>query len=378
MAERNWGVNVDHNKKLAAETGYTGDFGGGKFQAWLASQSPAPNPAPAPNPVVDPSRVERNWGADAEKNKWIAQKTGYSGDFGNGLFAAWAKQNSVDVGETEDGFYNRNLDASGNLVSQDFGANADKNQWIKNYLQSTQGKTYVGDFGDNEFVNWARREGVDVGQLESAWRNQNSTNAPGPGGTTPYLEFSTGDATNSVEARLTRILGADSPLMQRARTKGLEVANSRGLLNSSMAAGTAMNSMIDAALPIASQDSQQGNQRYMQGREIDNQRYMQQQEIANQRWLATLDSDTRKSLATMQENTKISIANLNLGSEDKQRIAAMVSSVQSNYTSSYATIVNNPDIPADVRDQYLTHIYSLMTNQLSLVESMYGVDLDWS
>ena len=54
---------------------------------------------------------------------------------------------------------------------------------------------------------------------------------------------------------LDQILSKDSPLMQRAATQGRQAANSRGLLNSSMAAGAAQGAMIDRASPLAMQDS---------------------------------------------------------------------------------------------------------------------------
>lgn len=59
-----------------------------------------------------------------------------------------------------------------------------------------------------------------------------------------------------VENRLEGILASDSPLMQRAQTEGMQYANSRGLLNSTMAAGAAQGAMIDRAMPIAQQDAQ--------------------------------------------------------------------------------------------------------------------------
>jgi hypothetical protein len=47
------------------------------------------------------SESSRNWGADQDKNQWIAQQTGYGGDFGGGDFGAWASQNGVDVAALE-------------------------------------------------------------------------------------------------------------------------------------------------------------------------------------------------------------------------------------------------------------------------------------
>ncbi|MDV7394716.1 hypothetical protein RZS08_25250, partial [Arthrospira platensis SPKY1] len=65
----------------------------------------------------------------------------------------------------------------------------------------------------------------------------------------------------TVEGRLANILATDSPLMQRAATQGMQFANSRGLLNSTIAAGAAQGEMIDRATPIAQQDASQAWQR---------------------------------------------------------------------------------------------------------------------
>jgi hypothetical protein len=62
-------------------------------------------------------------------------------------------------------------------------------------------------------------------------------------------------ATDSVSGQMDTLLSKDNPYIERARAKAAEVANSRGLLNSSMAAGAGEAAAIDAALPIASQDA---------------------------------------------------------------------------------------------------------------------------
>lgn len=58
-----------------------------------------------------------------------------------------------------------------------------------------------------------------------------------------------------VSRQLTNLLSQDNPYMQRARTRAMQYSNSRGLLNSSMAAGAGEAAAIDAALPIAQQDA---------------------------------------------------------------------------------------------------------------------------
>jgi hypothetical protein len=107
--DRNWGANQDKNQWIAQQTGYGGDFGGGNFSAW-ASQNGVNVAAleqqwdqrpVVPVPYEDPSGGDRNWGANQDKNQWIAQQTGYGGDFGGGNFSAWASQNGVDVAALE-------------------------------------------------------------------------------------------------------------------------------------------------------------------------------------------------------------------------------------------------------------------------------------
>ena len=56
--------------------------------------------------------------------------------------------------------------------------------------------------------------------------------------------------------QLEQMLASDSPLMQRAAAQAMAGAGGRGLMNSSIAQGAAMGSMIDRAQPFALQDAQ--------------------------------------------------------------------------------------------------------------------------
>lgn len=59
-----------------------------------------------------------------------------------------------------------------------------------------------------------------------------------------------------VQNQLTGLLDPNSPLMKRAVSQSQELAASRGLQSSSIAAGAGTGAMIDRALPIAQQDAQ--------------------------------------------------------------------------------------------------------------------------
>lgn len=59
----------------------------------------------------------------------------------------------------------------------------------------------------------------------------------------------------TVEGRLAGLISANSPLLEQARTRALEQANSRGLLNSSMGVGLGEQAVMSQALPIAQADA---------------------------------------------------------------------------------------------------------------------------
>lgn len=60
---------------------------------------------------------------------------------------------------------------------------------------------------------------------------------------------------DSVEGRVKGLVSENNPLMQQARTQGMQTANRRGLLNSSIAGGEAQKAVIDKAVPIATADA---------------------------------------------------------------------------------------------------------------------------
>lgn len=60
---------------------------------------------------------------------------------------------------------------------------------------------------------------------------------------------------DTVAGQVDSIIDKDSPLMQSAATKGTQFAAKRGLLNSSMAAQSSQQAVLDTALPMAQQDA---------------------------------------------------------------------------------------------------------------------------
>ena len=84
----------------------------------------------------------------------------------------------------------------------------------------------------------------------------------GQAGGTGEFSFSSGGAAmrgvrpeDTVKQQLSSLLAGDSTYIDQARARALQTANSRGLLNTSLAAGAGAEAAISQGLPIAQQDA---------------------------------------------------------------------------------------------------------------------------
>lgn len=79
--------------------------------------------------------------------------------------------------------------------------------------------------------------------------------------------------TSQVMSSLDQVVGANSPYLANARRRGLEVAATRGGINSSIAAGSSERAALDAAMPLV----QQGVAIDNQARDVEYNNWLSQQ-----------------------------------------------------------------------------------------------------
>jgi hypothetical protein len=176
--------------------------------------------------------------------------------------------------------------------------------------------------------------------------------------------------TDTVQGQLNGLLDKENPLMQRAYYKGLDQANSRGILNSSMSSEGAQAAMVDAALPIAKQDA---STYYDQGK--TNQAYSNQFNF--------LDAQNQYNQDNVTHNTNESIRS---GSYD------VTANTQGAYLSSIDKIVNNAsvsineietsqNIPQAEKDKMIANTVARRDADLSWTRNLYSKmptwDLSW-
>ena len=83
-------------------------------------------------------------------------------------------------------------------------------------------------------------------------------NAPLPKVDAPTLRgptLSNVSSDSTVSGQMDKILSSSSPLLQRAKTRAAQAANSRGLLNSSMGVQAGEEAVLTTAMPMAQQDA---------------------------------------------------------------------------------------------------------------------------
>ena len=230
------------------------------------------------------------------------------------------------------------------------------------------------------------------------------------GATSPMPSIAPAQVNDSMADKVTALTSADSKMNQMARTEGLKSANSRGLLNSSLAVGAAQDAVIKNALPIASQDAAQDFARNQDARQFEYSMVGQKDAQAFQRDQATLDRDLqikvqtnalsaaeaaqikdiasregtaaadRAFQATMQGQDRAlqeKLAGWNLSSSDRNAAANFITNTQGLYESQTRAIMANTALDATQRTAQMTSAKALYDKQMGLVEQMYNIDISW-
>ena len=236
----------------------------------------------------------------------------------------------------------------------------------------------------------------------------------------------------SVADHLNGLLAQDNPYMQSAATRGLQYANQRGLMNSSMGAEASQKAAIDAALPIASQDASQAfqhnlsGQNYrqedvLQGKRLFSSEMMGREQMRSTEGIAAADragamdrqraadaaafDRQRAGDAAAMDRTKFEGENrlqvTRLGEEGadrrnrqtidankintdntnrantQQSVITATAQANATYTNAMTALNNNTDIPLAERNTLGNHYGTMYDSQMKLIESISGQDLNW-
>lgn len=206
--------------------------------------------------------------------------------------------------------------------------------------------------------------------------------------------------TQTVQGQITGLLDEDSDYITRARARGNLQAQQRGLLNSSIAAGAAEASAIDAALPIAQQDAQTytnqsfKNQDTQQQTELfntdfQNQAFFREQDVANkikvdqntfQNAMESQQSeqDFRTQLAEMDKALQQQLAANQVSQQDRAAFADYVGDTSQQYQVQQSKIAADPGMDVEEKNRALADLQATFQSNMQVMADLYAVDISWT
>jgi len=240
-------------------------------------------------------------------------------------------------------------------------------------------------------------------------------------GTTPTTATlgTVNQPTDTVAGQMDTLLSKDNPYIERARAKAAEVANSRGLLNSSMAAGAGEAAAIDAALPIASADANIYSTQRLTNQGAQNQFGLQAaggdiaaraavlqaqlqtgligEQGAQTRMTAAQQDAAQKELATLQgqiqsgqiaqqgqiqQNLQLlkgdqanAVAQIEANYKMLMQTSASASTMFSDISKTIGAIMNDPNTTAEQKQNAVNNQIALLNAQLSVLGGINNLDL---
>jgi len=223
----------------------------------------------------------------------------------------------------------------------------------------------------------------------------------------------------TVQGQLGTILDSGSPLLQQAETNAAQMANKRGLLNSSMAVSAGQQALVNTALPIAQQDaSTQANagqynaeaanttDRFNAGNAnttsqfntgqtnqmaSDQAKMSQTDRLANQAATqqtliksmdqqftaqqANADNATKLQLQQMQSTTQKQLADIEANYKTLMQTNASAGEMYQQTLKNITDLVANKDLDATAKNAAIAQQSTLLANGLAFMGKMSNMDL---
>jgi len=212
----------------------------------------------------------------------------------------------------------------------------------------------------------------------------------------------------TVQGQVKDIIADNSPLMQQAETRALQKANSRGLMNSSIAVGAGQSAVFDAATPIAAADAatyarsgefnagakqQVGlantaatNAVNSQNSQLETNVSLNNAQSANDmaKAKASIDADISKFNASqsndllklgMDAQTKTELANIEASYKQLMQTSASAADLYKQYMQSAQTILMSKDMDAASKSQAIKNAIAGLNNGLAIQGQINNLNL---
>jgi hypothetical protein len=305
-----------------------------------------------------------------------AQQNGLNADQLHAAIAANAQNDDKNA--------EASLNGNGNL----------SNTWVSPGLSTADVGTKK-DYWDSSTNQWVAPQ--NTAHISPVQAPSVSTYAPTLLGDTTKWDI-TPDQT--VAGQLTKVLDPNNPIIQQAMSQGMQIANERGLLNSSISQGAAQNAAYTAAVPIATSDAatnakasgynaDESNQFKVQNANYSNtasqfnaaqtndmaktvlsaqtQQAIAQLQAQTQTNLAYLDDTTKTNLAKLGNDNQVALAQIEANYHDLMQSNASASDLFKQITANITNISMSNELDATAKQ-------TAVNNQLQMLKNGLGVN----
>lgn len=208
-------------------------------------------------------------------------------------------------------------------------------------------------------------------------------------------DLDSGELTSN---NITGLIAADSPLMQQASARALQQANSRGLINSSMAVGAAQGAVLDRATPIAQADaaartnvlnSNQANTQqtnvFNAGQQQDANKFNANLQTQNSQFNASEAnktgivnaSESNKILSQlMDQQNKLYLADIEASYKTLMQSEASATSLYQASVKNISEILMNPDLTPAAKTAAVANQNQLLKTGMEIIGKIGGLNLD--
>lgn len=212
--------------------------------------------------------------------------------------------------------------------------------------------------------------------------------------------------TMTVQGQMEGLLSSDSQYINLARQQAAEQANSRGLLNSSIAASAGQRAAIESALPIAQQDAQTYfsqsnlnqnaennfalfNKEFEYNDYFADQKYLQQQGLNEQQNAASMDLQRLQDTGAMDRTQieldyKRDIADMEnainweqIDAENRQAFTEATGKLGQQYIDAVKDIQTSRELDAYSKDVAINNLKVLYRENMQFQADIYDVELEW-
>lgn len=180
----------------------------------------------------------------------------------------------------------------------------------------------------------------------------------------------------TVQGQMADIIAQDSPLQQLATTSALQQANTRGLINSSMAVGAAQDAVIRSALPIAQQDAQTQAAAAQLNVTEANKLGMFGAELSSKDQQFNISEQNKFLMANLDNANKVKLAEINTSYQTLVEQNRGAATLYDTYQRAINAILMNKDLTPESKQQAINMQIGMLQAGMAMYSETSGLNLE--